>query len=527
MIASLLLFRLTGSGWPMYLLVAMGVIHAYSVVFSRGEALTNVTVLFASVTVVWALCVLTDRLAVAAATQAIVGPIWSCVRKVVQQLPIVIPSLLWLGGSVWGVSLGRSKAMPGVKIASSFFLGTGTFVLGLWAVWAILIQSEMFRTWVFQVAVVFALVVPLVLLIVLLRRRPPEAPRAHIVALWLLVIATYLASTQLLTDLVEKGLGVFLPRLLGLPPLGEVDLPWLVALLNWRMPLCSTLTAVSIISLVASSVAQVIATFEEGRRPGFCVEALADIAAKKAEAKSQIEGLLFHIAGMGLEAVAITVAVATVARRITVSFLENLVITLRRALVYLRRLVRHLVIPVCSFSLLAVLIIMTLEHSRVYNAGEATFSPLALWGESLTVMLVALVLCGASFGFAPAAKRRFVFGGTEAVAVLESMAYVLVSLASLGLPLVWLGFRSAGVDFAPVRPGPLYTTNLVAASGVLVLLILTVMAPSTQADAIRRRIPAIDRVTAGIQVASLMLFCSVAVCLGSGLMVGSLVAALR
>ena len=54
-VVSGVLFRMSEQIWPMYLLIMMGIIHLYAIVFTRGESLRNATILFFGITVVWIL----------------------------------------------------------------------------------------------------------------------------------------------------------------------------------------------------------------------------------------------------------------------------------------------------------------------------------------------------------------------------------------------------------------------------------------------------------------------------------------
>jgi hypothetical protein len=144
-------------------------------------------------------------------------------------------------------------------------------------------------------------------------------------------------------------------------------------------------------------------------------------------------------------------------------------------------------------------------------------------------MLGVLVLCGASFGFAPAIERRFVFPGTLAVAYLGSMIYVVISLASVGLPLIWFGFQSADIGFSAVKPGPIYATNLTTSVGLLLALILLTMAqdPTILPGSIRQRIHRFESILSGLPVLLLALFLAVVLFHGMNPIMTGLSAALR
>ncbi|MBI5305740.1 MAG: zinc ribbon domain-containing protein [Chloroflexi bacterium] len=523
-LASFILFRASNAIWPMYLLVALGIIHLYAAIFSRGAVVTSATFLIFAFTFIWGVWVVVDWLSHTNPTQAIFGSLWTQFQGTYRDWSFLVPLSLWVAGTIWGIFLGRSKAMPRVKLASSYFLGTGSFIFGLWGVWAILIQNNLIRDLVLQATVVAGLIVPLVLLFILLQRQPPEGTKASIFALWLLIITAYLFSTQFLTNLVQYGLGVFLPRLLGMTPLPDVKLPWLLELLKWRNPISGILTATSIFSLAASGVAQATSNFE-APKPSFYVSAKDNVSNLLARSQNDLERLVLNLVGTVLEMTRIIVIVATLGALTTINFVQNLVATFRQILIYLLRMIRYLVLPICSFSLLSALMILVLRGYQTYIGGSTSVDPLALWGAAFTVMIFVLILCGASFGFAPAVERKFIFAGTEAT-TLGMYIYFFITLASLGLPLIWFGFRTTGVDLFGVRPGLIYFTNLVASTLLLLVLVLTI-APGALFQDIRRSIPHFEQVIYGVQVSLVIVFALIALYLGMGFISSGLLAALK
>ncbi len=227
-LAVLALFRISDSIWPIYLLIALGVIHLYAVIFSQGEALTSATFVFFTVSLLWGLWELADWFASQRPASNFATNFWRPLHGYVTDDLVYIPLVVWIIATIWGIALGRSQALPGLKLASGYFLGLGAFIFGLWGAWGFLIENRLVRSWLFQAAIVLALVVPLLLLISLIEYHPPEerTPGAwpQLAALWFLLITAYLLSTQVLTDLVERGLGHFLPQILGLHPLSNLEL---------------------------------------------------------------------------------------------------------------------------------------------------------------------------------------------------------------------------------------------------------------------------------------------------------------
>jgi len=307
-------------------------------------------------------------------------------------------------------------------------------------------------------------------------------------------------------------------------PLPDAKLPWLLELLKWRNPISGILTAIAIFSLAASSVAQAISQFK-APTPEFYVTSKDRISDLLAQSQNDIERLILNLIGTVLDMTRIIVIVAVLGAHTAIHFIQNMITTFRQILVYLVRMIRYLVLPVSTFSLLSVLIILVLRGYQTYIRGGTMTAPQALWGAALTVMVFVLILCGASFGFAPAVERRFIFAGTEA-ATLGMYIYFFVTLASLGLPLIWIGFQTVGVDVSGVRPGEIYFTNLTASVLLLIVLVLTV-APSAFFQEARHSIPYFEQVVYGIQVLLLIVFASVALYFGAGFISNGLISALK
>ena len=213
-LAALVMFRISGAIWPMYLLIGLGILHLYAVIFSKGEVLSSAATIFLGITLAWGAWLTISWLSGLEAFHGLL-PTWVRMQELLHTFLVWILLGIWLLGIFWSINLGRWKSMPGIKLASSYFLGMGAFIFGLWGIWAILIQNALAQEQIFQLTTVLALLVPLVLLLGLLVRQPPVGTltRGEVVAIWCLLFGAYLTSTDFLTTLVQFGLGKFLPKL--------------------------------------------------------------------------------------------------------------------------------------------------------------------------------------------------------------------------------------------------------------------------------------------------------------------------
>lgn len=474
-LGALVLFRESGATWPLYLLVTAAIIHLYAVAFSRGAALSRAAVLFALIVGVWGAWELGEWFSTVPRTMT-VGAVsrFQELRETIEPRLAVLSLPLWLLGILWGIALGRSTALPGVRLASSYFLGIGAFLFGLWGVWATLIENQLVLDWVFQLTTIVALTSPLILLVILLGREPPEGPAegrgAYVAALWLSVITAYLFGSRFLIDLVEFGLGTFLPRLLGHPPLPVIEMPWLLRALELTVPISSVLTAFAAVSVVAASAAQTASGFE-AQRPSFYTSGMEKATVSARRSGNDLARLGANLTGIIYELLFIVFTTSRFVLKFTITIVENVYRVAKQLPIYLWRMIRFLIVPIISFSLLSFAIILVLRDFATYTASTSLVDPKVLWGEAMTVIIFALVLCGASFGFARSVPDRFVSDGYEA-AVLGFIVYVVITVASFAVLLVWIGFERTGIGFNAISPGGVYATNSVAVLALLAAIVV-------------------------------------------------------
>ncbi|MEA2572960.1 MAG: hypothetical protein QOH93_258 [Chloroflexia bacterium] len=529
---SLILFRLSDSIWPMYLLLILGILHLYAVIFSRGEALLRATAAFVVVTTLWGLWLLIGWLLASGRFPSA----WEGLRARLSDFFSLWGFVLvvggWLGGTLWAVSLGRNKAIPQIKVASSYFLGTGAFIFGLWATWAILLENSQVRIWLFQLVVALSLLAPLIALMVLLRRQPPDAAnqirKGEVVALWLLLTGAYLFTTDALTRLVQFGLGKLLPNILGIVATDQLSMIGLFDALKWRNPVSGTLAGIAVISLVGTSIAKTMGEFRASKREPIDMMR-ASINSRVALSRNEVERFILRIPGVAVDLLEITANVGEIVGQVAWQFIVLAWETLVRSFSYILRMLRYLVIPVLSFSLISVLVILILTTLRRYQLVPIFYNPAVLWAAALTVLIIILVLCGAAFGFAPSAQSKFVFAGTYIAATLGSAIYFIVSLASLSFFLMWFGFQSVGIDFRGIRPGPIYWLNAAALGVLLAILIVTTLVVyvwkwPTPAVGSGRSLLWAHLIP---QALPLLVFAAVVLMLGVGFIWGSITSALR
>ncbi|MDQ3706954.1 MAG: hypothetical protein M3437_17375 [Chloroflexota bacterium] len=493
------------------MLITLGILHLYAVIYSRGAALTSATVAFAIVTFMWGVWVILDWRVQSEGEASILRATWEALKQNTSNRLPIIALLVWVIGVVWAVWLGHKKSMGPIRLASSYFLGMGACVFGLWGVWALLIQSDHIRGDAFQFMLVMALVIPVALLMVLLWRKKPSGPAGQVLATWFFPIMAYLLVFEIFVRIAEFSLGRFLPKILGFSPLNTPGLSWMGGILQWRGLILSLMVAGIVISLSVLSSAEAIVGFRATRLPTLRRRAQHGTHNPSVSIGDLAEGIADFVGSLGHLISNAAAFVGVVAMR----FAQNLREAVLNALPYLRKLVKYVLAPAAAFSVLSVLIIVVLSLFSDYERGILEGDPKALWGAVLIVLVLVLALCAASFGFAPARSAFEVFSVTKAATFIAIILYFVVSTASAAFFLVWIGLLSLKVDFVGVRPGPIYWLNLIAVVSVATALAFTVQPESLQ-KWLFSKMPNYASWRRRMQVAFLIIPCAIGVAMGAG-----------
>lgn len=466
-LVALVLFRVGDSIWPLYLLVALGTVHLYAVIFSRGQALGSAAVLFVAVAVAWGVWESGTWLADQGTTAE-----WELTIRfrtfqawAAPKLPyLALP--LWLLGAFWSLLLGRQGAAS-VRFTGGYLLAMMAFVFGLWGVFAVMIEARLIDEAPFRWVVGITLVMPLLLLLVLLQSQPPPGQGPFLVALVALILTSYLGAVQFLTDVVNRGLGTFLPRLLGRPPLRSVELGWLSDVLHWRALIATVLFALGVVSLLVLSGAEALARFR-ATNPTWNVAGRAGISGAANGVGQLITPFAVAVLNMALVVYKVILLVGLTLVRLAVNLWRTLWASLRYVL--------YIVVPVLLFSLLSVMIIFVLRAYAVYKTASSAADPRVLWGEAMAVIVCILALSAVAILFTPAGQQ-YHGAALEGSVVLGLLLYAFVSIAAVVLPVLWWGFQWSGVDFPGAKPGQLYLINTVALLALGSIVIIAWLVP--------------------------------------------------
>jgi len=250
-VVSFVVFRYTHQIWPLYWFLLLGIVHLYATVFTRGAALGSAAA-FLVLTAVAAL----GWNAIGGSGPA--GVLGGLADPGLQILPV----LGWLLTTIYLFMLGR-HALVRIRTASRYFLAAATFTLGYWGVWLFYLENGLVNPTVYEAAIGAGLLVPIVSVLFLFNRSDGDRPWIDLVRdyrerrLWrltlgslaLVVVAADLMLIEPLSAALKYLLGQFLPRLVGVAPLGDVDPRWLSEL-DWRRAATSAVLLIAVALIV-------------------------------------------------------------------------------------------------------------------------------------------------------------------------------------------------------------------------------------------------------------------------------------
>ncbi len=480
-VIAFLVFRYTNEVWPLYWFLLLGIVHLYATVFTRGAALGSAAAFLA----------LTSAGSLAWTAMGGSGPSGVLGRFADPGLQ-VLPVLGWLLTTFYLFMLAR-HALVRIRPASRYFLAAATLTLGYWGVWLFYLENELVNPTVFQAAMVAGVLLPAVSILFLFNRSDRDKPSFDPVAenrerrLWrmslsavaLVVVAVDLILIEPLSAALGYILGQFLPRLVGVAPLADINPHW-VSDLGWRRAATSALLLVAV-ALIVVRAALDTAYSKAELRDDLTQDMKMDLTTMDLASRMAPAGKLSATGG-GIPAVdpKTLLGGGTTERAIEeTSFLGryvgetayrivwNIVDTLRRSL--------HAVLPLVAFTLLGQLIVLVLAKLGEYLHHGPFVDAVSLWGMAMTIIVGVVVLCGIAFDFAPSRdkpwRRLRVLGVPLVVmaagALLATVGYFLVSVASWALlPMLWPADAAPAAMFSR----DLYVLNLAISTAGLGLL---------------------------------------------------------
>jgi hypothetical protein len=469
-IVSFVVFRHTNEVWPLYWFLLLGIVHLYATVFTRGAALGSAAA-FLVLTSVGSL-----------AWTAIDGSPSGILGRLADPGLQILPVLGWMLTTVYLFMLGR-HALLRIRTASRYFLAAATLTLGYWGVWLFYLENGLADPTVYRAAIGAGLLLPVVSVLFLFNRSDRDLPalglaggererrvwRVTLGALALVVVAVDLILIEPLSVSLAYILGRFLPRLVGVAPLADVDVPWLSDL-GWRPAATSAVLLVAVALVVvraaldtAYSKAELRDDLTEDMKMDLTtMDLVSRMAADKAAGRRSL-----LVGGPTEQAIEETSFLGRYVGETAYRMVRNIFDTLRRSL--------HAVLPPVAFTLLSLMIVLVVAKLGEHLRHGPFLNAVSLWAMAMTIIVGVVVLCGIAFDFVPSRvkpwQRLRILGVPLVViaagALLASVGYFLVSVASWALlPMVW----PADARPAGMFSRNLYVVNLVISTAALVLL---------------------------------------------------------
>jgi hypothetical protein len=503
-IMTLVLFRYTHVVWPLYWFLLLGIVHMYATVFTRGAALASAGWFLGAASLV------SLASAVLPSHPNLTGVVGGAIEAALRVLPV----LAWLVLTGWMLLIGR-RAITSIKVAASYFLAAATLTLGFWGVWVFYLENDLVDSAVYHLAVAVALLLPVacILFLFTLPGRHRRVWRPWLLSLGALALVALSANLILIAPLVRVAdflLGRFFPRLVGVRPLSGISTGWLgghqwlnlvtsamlvialalVAVKSWQeasgleaaranqsdigpreqpsrpgpagTESAPVVLAGEVVAAESSATAGTVARLEPTSGSIPLPENLAERAFVEAEFGGRYTGEIFYLIA------------------------KNILDTVWRAF--------HAMLPVVAFSLLSMLMVLSLGKLGEYVRHGPFSGAIGLWGMVLSVLVGVVVLCGIAYDFSPSSGRgprglrlrgEVVPDGAEperprrqprpalplvviaAGFLLTSVSYLVISLLSWALlPLISPG----DWDLRSLFTGDLFFVNLAISTLAFVLL---------------------------------------------------------
>jgi hypothetical protein len=468
--AALVLSRFTTQNWPLYAFLVLGVVLLYTTLFSRGETLGVAAWILGGVGVIWLMAELGTR----------VFGLRLSLGSRSGTIELLAALVVWTLATVFMHYIGSTKTLYSIHTGGSYFITAGTFTLGFWGVWLVLLENGLGTRTAFQVAIGVGLFLPLICVAFLFGKRSRELRlgqnrRLDLATLWLVVVAAYLILIEPLIHALAFALGRFLPQLIGVPTLADVTVDWLGGP-NWRALITSGLLLIAATLVAVHSAIEVTEARKHDGAPSDKATPVHERPKVPQPPLTEGEEVEAEFEEFAEAAVAAAVVAATQARfaggffgALAIAFARNVIATFQRLI--------NVVLPIFVFSILGLLITLALGVYRDYGLHGAFFNAVSLWGLAISVMALVVLLCGISFEFAPSREKRQRRGRplfeAGAAAMLAGLVYFLLSLASLALLPMWFTERQGGGgQFSALAPGGIYFANLAISVGALAVLAL-------------------------------------------------------
>jgi len=457
-LSALFLVRHQGEQWPAYLLLSLTVLHLFALVYSKGAVIKSVALVTLLMIIGWGAW----QISSVKLSQHGVNLHWMLIA-------------LWVVVVTYAFALGVSLAgMKHARIATLSLTMTA-FIFGLWAVYVINIQYSYRYSWLLNVALPAASVIPMIVIILDVVNDDRNNRWQGRVTSLLVAISAYLAVLQVVADALNDA-EVDLPlKILGRPATRVHPPPWFTVL-EWKSVISAAALVVSLAIIVTSCIVE---TMHDSTISGsdFLKQDIAASDRRLAASQDISSRITENVYRSGLRIARMVYLSAVFLIAVTERIIAALVQAVRRAFFAILTAVRYFLLPITCFSIAALLLMVTVNNMVQYGAGRSIhYSGPALWGGIICVMVLVMLLYGVSLGINPfSSKSGISFNGIFPASLIAGIFWIMVTVAGLSLCLLGYALTRAGIHAQNLGLGPLLVTNLFFAVGLLAAIAVTIV----------------------------------------------------
>ena len=353
---------------------------------------------------------------------------------------------------------------------SATFLAAIAFVFGFWGLCILNIQYRIGYTWLPGLALLLIGVVPLAAIVADIAWdcwHEQVDGRAAVSAI-LITTSAYTTVFLYVVEAIVRVLGELPQKILGLPS-GHQQYPWWFSLLIWKTVISAVVIGITIIYLLVSSIMETALDFDASSLsdwpPGRSRPSM-DAPLPSLIAEYVLDAILEAFRGIRL--------CAHFVARALWQTLRSLKRSLWMIFHALRDAAERLALPVALLSAASLLLLIAVNSVVDYSSGLPSYTAPALWGGLVCSAITILTLCLGAAGRRRTSSRdrALLLSAGFPTLLFTVFFYILITFASLILPLIGYLLRRTGMHMMTLDIGPLQIINLCSVTAFLAAAVI-------------------------------------------------------